>query len=77
MSTRSHEPSPFPRTDLRELYLQLMAQGMKNSQACRVVGVHPRPVCVGDTGERSGKAIQPATTHRFKCPANRFRRGTY
>lgn len=42
MPTRSHNPSPFPRTDLRELYLRLMAQGMNNSQACRTVGINRR-----------------------------------
>ena len=33
---------PAPLTDKRELYGRLMAQGMDNSAACRVVGVHRR-----------------------------------
>jgi transposase, IS30 family len=38
MSMRRRGPSPL--TDKRAHYLRLMQQGMSNSEACRVVGVH-------------------------------------
>jgi transposase, IS30 family len=32
-------PGSLPQTEKRDRYLQLMAQGMNNSEACRIVGV--------------------------------------
>jgi len=41
-STRQGRPGPEPLSAERELYRQLMAQGMGNSQACREIGINRR-----------------------------------
>ena len=41
-STRQGRPWPEPLSAERDLYRQLMAQGMGNSQACRVIGINRR-----------------------------------
>ena len=46
MSTRTWRVGPMPLTAKRDLYVQLMNQGMKNSAACRQVGVNRK------TGQR-------------------------
>jgi transposase, IS30 family len=46
MSLRSWKPGPMPLTAKRDLYVQLMSQGLSNSDACRQVGVNRK------TGQR-------------------------
>ena len=41
-STRQGRPGPEPLSAERDLYRQLMAQGMGNSQACRLFGINRR-----------------------------------
>ena len=68
MSTRSGRPGPFPRTDLRELYVRLMSQGMNNSQACRTVGINRRT----GTRCRFGREVKTAHgTHAYPSILNR------
>jgi hypothetical protein len=49
-------PGSAPQTEKREWFARLIAQGVSNSQACRIVGVNRKtgkPENDGDTGERS------------------------
>lgn len=46
MSLRSWKPGPMPLTAKRDLYVQLMSQGMRSTEACRQVGVNRK------TGQR-------------------------
>ena len=46
MSMRSWKRGPMPLTAKRDLYVQLMSQGVQNSEACRQVGVNRK------TGQR-------------------------
>lgn len=49
-------PGPAPQTEKREWFARLIAQGVSNSQACRIVGVNRRTGNAGDTGEQSPAA---------------------
>jgi len=46
-------PGPAPQTAKRELFTRLIARGISNAEACRIVGVNPR------TGKRwrHGRAL--------------------
>jgi len=46
MSKKNWKRGPMPLTAKRDLYVQLMSQGMQNSAACRKVGVNRK------TGQR-------------------------
>jgi len=52
-STRQGRLGPEPLSAERDLYRQLMAQGMGNSQACREIGINRRTGTNGGTGGRS------------------------
>ncbi len=54
-------PGPAPQTVKREQFAQLIARGVSNNEACRVVGVNPR------TGKRwrHGRAITSSSGRRL------------
>jgi hypothetical protein len=56
------KPGPAPLADKRDQYLQLMAQGMRNSAACREVGINRR------TGTRGRKEVDRAGRERVYAP---------
>ncbi len=55
---------PAPQGDKRQLYLQLVAQGVSNSAACRTVGVHRRT----GTRWRYGRNMLDAAGHPYRHP---------
>jgi hypothetical protein len=42
------------QAEKQELFTRLIAQGISNSEACRMVGINRRPVRGGGMGGRSG-----------------------
>src|SRR3954452_18036026 len=57
-------PGAAPQTDKREAYARLIAAGMSNLQACRMVGINPR------TGKRwrHGRTITSSSGRRLHYP---------
>jgi IS30 family transposase len=57
-------PGPAPQTTKRELFSRLIAQGISNAEACRIVGVNPR------TGKRwrHGRTITSSSGQRLHYP---------
>jgi IS30 family transposase len=57
-------PGPAPQADKREWFARLIAQGVNNSQACRIVGVNRK------TGKRwrHGRAITSSNGKRLHYP---------
>jgi hypothetical protein len=58
-------PGSVPQTDKREAYARLIAAGVSNLLACRMVGINPRAGSVGDTAARSPAAAVGACTIRW------------
>jgi transposase, IS30 family len=58
-------PGPPPLWAQRDLYLQLMAQGMNNSAACRVAGINRRT----GTRWRYGRTVTNRAGHQLTYPA--------
>ncbi len=58
-------PGAAPQTAKREQFAQLMARGIPNAEACRIVGVNPR------TGKRwrHGRTITSSSGRRLHYPA--------
>jgi transposase, IS30 family len=58
-------PGPAPQTAKRELFARLIARGVSNSEACRIVGVNRR------TGKRwrHGRTITSSSGKRLHYPA--------
>src|SRR5450830_12693 len=57
-------PGPAPQTAERELFTRLIARGIKNAEACRIVGVNPR------TGKRwrHGRTVTSSSGRRLHYP---------
>jgi len=57
-------PGPAPQTAKREWFTRLIARGVSNAEACRVVGVNPR------TGKRwrHGRTITSSSGRRLQYP---------
>jgi transposase, IS30 family len=58
-------PGPAAQTEKREWFARLIAQGISNAKACRIVGVNPR------TGKRwrHGRTITSSSGRRLRYPA--------
>jgi len=58
-------PGPAPQTTKRERFAQLIARGVSNAEACRLIGINPR------TGKRwrHGRTITSSSGRRLHYPA--------
>src|SRR5438552_13405518 len=57
-------PGPAPQTAKREQFARLIARGVNNAEACRIVGINPR------TGKRwrDGRTITSSSGARLHYP---------